>query len=85
MGIPHFVFLDSNGQPLAAAVGRLPREVLEGGRPFAWLLALVVLIAVTGSWISSSLSAKQRMWLHGVGKLMLLKRVSFLLLSAKDP
>ncbi|GFH09482.1 thioredoxin domain-containing protein [Haematococcus lacustris] len=29
-GIPHFVFLDSQGQPLAAAVGRLPRAVLEG-------------------------------------------------------
>lgn len=29
-GIPHFVFLDSKGEPLAAAVGRLPRQVLEG-------------------------------------------------------
>lgn len=29
-GIPHFVFLDKQGQPLAAAVGRLPRQVLEG-------------------------------------------------------
>lgn len=30
-GIPHFVFLDDGGKPLAAAVGRLPREVLQGG------------------------------------------------------
>lgn len=30
-GIPHFVFLAPDGQPLAAAVGRLPREVLQGG------------------------------------------------------
>ncbi len=30
-GIPHFVFLDAEGEPLAAAVGRLPRQVLEGG------------------------------------------------------
>lgn len=29
-GIPHFVFLDGAGKPLTAAVGRLPREVLEG-------------------------------------------------------
>lgn len=29
-GIPHFVFLDKGGQPLAAAVGRLPKEVLQG-------------------------------------------------------
>lgn len=29
-GIPHFVFLDSNGKPQAAAVGKLPKEVLEG-------------------------------------------------------
>jgi thioredoxin-related protein len=29
-GIPHFVFLDKKGEPLAAAVGRLPRQVLEG-------------------------------------------------------
>lgn len=29
-GIPHFVFMDQQGTPLAAAVGRLPREVLEG-------------------------------------------------------
>lgn len=27
-GIPHFVFLDKEGSPEAAAVGRLPREVL---------------------------------------------------------
>jgi hypothetical protein len=31
-GIPHFVFLDNAGKPLAAAVGRLPKEVLQGGR-----------------------------------------------------
>ena len=30
-GVPHFVFLDGSNQPLAAAVGRLPRKVLEGG------------------------------------------------------
>lgn len=29
-GIPHFVFMDRAGQPLSAAVGRLPRQVLEG-------------------------------------------------------
>jgi hypothetical protein len=29
-GIPHFVFLDKDRQPLAAAVGRLPKEVLQG-------------------------------------------------------
>lgn len=29
-GIPHFVFLDQSGKAQAAAVGRLPREVLEG-------------------------------------------------------
>jgi thiol-disulfide isomerase/thioredoxin len=29
-GIPHFVFLDDGAQPLAAAVGRLPEEVLQG-------------------------------------------------------
>lgn len=29
-GIPHFVFMDQQGKPLAAAVGRLPREVLQG-------------------------------------------------------
>uniref|UniRef100_A0A6S8MAI0 Thioredoxin domain-containing protein n=1 Tax=Dunaliella tertiolecta TaxID=3047 RepID=A0A6S8MAI0_DUNTE len=28
-GIPHFIFLDKEGEPLAAAVGRLPRQVLE--------------------------------------------------------
>jgi len=28
-GIPHFVFLDRAGQPLAAAVGRVPSSVLE--------------------------------------------------------
>jgi thioredoxin-related protein len=27
-GIPHFVFLDRKGTPQAAAVGRLPPEVL---------------------------------------------------------
>lgn len=30
-GIPHFVFLDGAGQPLAAAVGKLPASVLQGG------------------------------------------------------
>lgn len=29
-GIPHFVFLDSQGVPQAAAVGKLPPEVLLG-------------------------------------------------------
>eukprot|EP01023_Acetabularia_acetabulum_P067987 TRINITY_DN9518_c0_g3_i1.p1 TRINITY_DN9518_c0_g3~~TRINITY_DN9518_c0_g3_i1.p1 ORF type:complete len:272 (-),score=37.58 TRINITY_DN9518_c0_g3_i1:315-1052(-) len=29
-GIPEYVFLDKSGQPQAAAVGRLPMEVLEG-------------------------------------------------------
>jgi hypothetical protein len=29
-GIPHFVFMDDSGKPLAAAVGRLPKEVLQG-------------------------------------------------------
>ncbi|GFR48538.1 hypothetical protein Agub_g10435, partial [Astrephomene gubernaculifera] len=29
-GVPHFVFLDKSGEPLAAAVGRVPRQVLQG-------------------------------------------------------
>ena len=29
-GIPHFVFLNAQGQPQAAAVGRLPPEILQG-------------------------------------------------------
>ncbi len=29
-GIPHFVFLDGQGRPQAAAVGKLPPEVLKG-------------------------------------------------------
>jgi hypothetical protein len=29
-GIPHFVFLDKSGKAQAAAIGRLPRDVLEG-------------------------------------------------------
>ncbi|GAX85580.1 hypothetical protein CEUSTIGMA_g12995.t1 [Chlamydomonas eustigma] len=29
-GIPHFVFLDEKAMPIAAAVGKLPKEVLEG-------------------------------------------------------
>ena len=29
-GIPHFVFFDKTGQPQAAAVGRVPRQVIEG-------------------------------------------------------
>ena len=29
-GIPHFVFLDAAGVPRAAAVGKLPAEVLRG-------------------------------------------------------
>ena len=32
-GIPHFVFLDKANAPLAATVGRAPRQVLEG----AWV------------------------------------------------
>jgi hypothetical protein len=31
-GIPHFVFMDGQGRPLTAAVGRLPQSVLEGER-----------------------------------------------------
>ena len=42
-GIPHFVFLDAAGRPQAAAVGKLPPEVLQGdlqvGPP-----------AVSGAW-----------------------------------
>lgn len=29
-GIPHFVFLDKSGEAQAAAIGRLPKDVLEG-------------------------------------------------------
>jgi len=29
-GVPHFVFMDSNNQALAAAVGRIPSNILEG-------------------------------------------------------
>jgi len=42
-GIPHFVFLGPDGAPQAAAVGKLPREVIEGdfaalaaGRPLPY-------------------------------------------------
>jgi thioredoxin-related protein len=35
-GIPHFVFLDKEGNPQAAAVGRLPEEVLDGEGRFRW-------------------------------------------------
>ena len=45
-GIPHFVFLDSKGEPLAAAVGRLPRQVLEG-RSLAGLSKITLLV-----WLS---------------------------------
>lgn len=43
-GIPHFVFLDSNGDALAAAVGKVPRQVLSGemnirGLGCAWAAA----------------------------------------------
>ena len=31
-GVPHFVFLDPAGKPLAAAVGKVPGEVLSGAR-----------------------------------------------------
>lgn len=29
-GIPHFVFFDKTGEPQAAAVGRVPKQVVEG-------------------------------------------------------
>eukprot|EP00955_Chlamydomonas_euryale_P060968 357873-Chlamydomonas_euryale.AAC.1 len=29
-GIPHFVFMDGSNKPLAAAVGKLPEQVLQG-------------------------------------------------------
>ena len=29
-GIPHFVFMDTKNQPLAAAVGRMPAQILQG-------------------------------------------------------
>lgn len=29
-GIPEYVWIDATGRPKAVAVGRLPREVLEG-------------------------------------------------------
>jgi hypothetical protein len=35
-GIPHFVFLDGSGQPLAAAVGKLPATVLQGEQVETW-------------------------------------------------
>ena len=28
-GVPHFVFMDSMGNPMAAAVGKIPVEILE--------------------------------------------------------
>ncbi|KAG2491324.1 hypothetical protein HYH03_010329 [Edaphochlamys debaryana] len=29
-GVPHFVFFDAQGEPVTAAVGRVPREILDG-------------------------------------------------------
>jgi thiol-disulfide isomerase/thioredoxin len=67
-GIPHFVFLDSNGKPQAAAVGKLPKEVLEGdfaalaeGKPLPYARvagSTSPLQRPDGSMMSSSSSSK---------------------------
>ena len=41
-GIPHFVFMDTKNQPLAAAVGRMPAQILQG-----WCLSPRVLQGLT--------------------------------------
>jgi hypothetical protein len=53
-GIPHFVFLDDSGKPLAAAVGRLPKEVLQGEQSSHWQLYSITAHAVAGSTASRS-------------------------------
>ncbi len=52
-GVPHFVFLDAKAEPLAAAVGRLPQQILEGGGEEVWALddLLVVCSFSRGSWV----------------------------------
>lgn len=47
-GVPHFVFMDGNNEPLAAAVGRLPRKVLEGACGCGGLCA-ALMVQVTPS------------------------------------
>ena len=39
-GVPRFVFMDGDNEPLTAAVGRLPRKALEGACGAAFLLQL---------------------------------------------
>lgn len=51
-GIPHFVFLDDAGKPLAAAVGRLPKEVLQGGACRVVLLRGGVGVGAGGGWLA---------------------------------
>ena len=49
-GVPHFVFMDGNNEPLAAAVGRLPRKVLEGAwdaMVVGWLGVQVLCLCAT--------------------------------------
>jgi hypothetical protein len=45
-GIPHFVFMDDKGTPLAAAVGRLPKEVLQGARDAACSMGVLLVVTL---------------------------------------
>ncbi|WIA43856.1 hypothetical protein OEZ86_010271 [Tetradesmus obliquus] len=66
-GIPHFVFMDGKGEPLAAAVGRLPKEVLQGNvsalaagqqqLPYAAVRGQTSSLAPQNSMVASSKSA----------------------------
>jgi hypothetical protein len=63
-GIPHFVFLDGAGQPLAAAVGRLPREVLQGGAARGRLVGDSAGVSLERDTIGGQLQAVMTHYLH---------------------